>query len=233
MAALKLDVLAKTPGEQSFEVPFPPHGERKRVPSVVAAVAQIVRWRCGELHALDEAGAPDLLRRRAAAPGARCDVRGRGAEDRRRRNAFVDGGCPQSRLGRGFRARFEGDHIARRTSRGPIQCGSPATIRARSMDSCGMLSLDMRVLDPAWIGMKLRKLLDYSEPLGDFLAFVPGERPAADMVLDGGLPRAPRHSPLRDARCARRAGLSHARNGYPRSAARGGRPEAHARGAVQ
>jgi len=39
-----------------------------------------------------------------------------------------------------------------------------------------ILSLDMRVIDPAWIGMKLRKLLDYSEPLGDFMAFIPGER---------------------------------------------------------
>jgi ribonucleoside-diphosphate reductase alpha chain len=41
---------------------------------------------------------------------------------------------------------------------------------------CKMLSLDMRVLDPAWIGMKLRKLLDFPEPLGDFMAFVPGSR---------------------------------------------------------
>jgi len=32
------------------------------------------------------------------------------------------------------------------------------------------------VLDPAWIGMKLRKLLDLPEPLGDFMAFVPGSR---------------------------------------------------------
>jgi hypothetical protein len=39
-----------------------------------------------------------------------------------------------------------------------------------------VLSLDMRVLDPAWMGMKLRKLLNYSEPLGDFMAFVPGQR---------------------------------------------------------
>jgi len=30
------------------------------------------------------------------------------------------------------------------------------------------------VIDPAWIGMKLRKLLNYSEPLGDFMAKVPG-----------------------------------------------------------
>jgi ribonucleoside-diphosphate reductase alpha chain len=38
-----------------------------------------------------------------------------------------------------------------------------------------LLSLDMRVIDPAWIGMKLRKLLSYAEPLGDFMARVPGE----------------------------------------------------------
>ena len=41
---------------------------------------------------------------------------------------------------------------------------------------CKILSLDMRVLDPAWIGMKLRKLLDFPEPLGDFMAFVPGSK---------------------------------------------------------
>ena len=34
----------------------------------------------------------------------------------------------------------------------------------------------MRVIDPAWIGMKLRKLENYSEPLSDFLAFVPSEK---------------------------------------------------------
>ena len=45
----------------------------------------------------------------------------------------------------------------------------------RALDGLSkLLSLDMRVLDPAWIGMKLRKLLDYPEPPGDFMAFVPG-----------------------------------------------------------
>jgi ribonucleoside-diphosphate reductase alpha chain len=39
-----------------------------------------------------------------------------------------------------------------------------------------LLSLDMRVIDPAWIGMKLRKLIDYPEPLGDFMARVPGSQ---------------------------------------------------------
>jgi len=45
----------------------------------------------------------------------------------------------------------------------------------RALDGlCKLLSLDMRVIDPAWIGMKLRKLLNYAEPLGDFMARVPG-----------------------------------------------------------
>jgi ribonucleoside-diphosphate reductase alpha chain len=47
----------------------------------------------------------------------------------------------------------------------------------RSLDGlCKLLSLDMRVIDPAWIGMKLRKLLVLPEPLGDFMAFTPGTR---------------------------------------------------------
>ena len=44
----------------------------------------------------------------------------------------------------------------------------------RALDGLArILSLDMRVVDPAWIGMKLRKLLNYAEPLGHFMAFVP------------------------------------------------------------
>ena len=51
----------------------------------------------------------------------------------------------------------------------------------RALDGlCKLLSVDMRVIDPAWIGMKLRKLLNYAEPRGDFLARVPGmERQAS------------------------------------------------------
>jgi len=37
-----------------------------------------------------------------------------------------------------------------------------------------VLSLDMRIVDPAWIGMKLRKLAKYAEAQGDFMARVPG-----------------------------------------------------------
>jgi ribonucleoside-diphosphate reductase alpha chain len=45
----------------------------------------------------------------------------------------------------------------------------------RSLDGLmRMLSLDMRVMDAGWIGMKLRKLLTYAEPRGDFMTWVPG-----------------------------------------------------------
>ena len=50
----------------------------------------------------------------------------------------------------------------------------------RALDGLArLLSLDMRVIDPAWIGMKLRKLLNVGEPLGHFMAPVPGERRAS------------------------------------------------------
>src|SRR5437762_12653072 len=49
---LKLDTLAKTAGDDAFEMPFPPNGERKAMPSVSSAVAQLVRWRYEQLNAL-------------------------------------------------------------------------------------------------------------------------------------------------------------------------------------
>ena len=47
----------------------------------------------------------------------------------------------------------------------------------RALDGLArLLSLDMRVIDPAWIGMKLRKLLNVGEPLGHFMAPLPGQK---------------------------------------------------------
>jgi len=40
---------------------------------------------------------------------------------------------------------------------------------------CRLLSLDMRIMDTEWIGLKLRKLLNYAEPLGSMMARVPGQ----------------------------------------------------------
>src|SRR6266581_3903789 len=51
---LKLDTLAKTASDDAFEMPFPPHGELKKMPSVCSAVAQLVRWQCEQLNALPD-----------------------------------------------------------------------------------------------------------------------------------------------------------------------------------
>ena len=41
----------------------------------------------------------------------------------------------------------------------------------RALDGlCKSLSFDARIVDPAWIGAKLRQLLDFFEPRGDFFA---------------------------------------------------------------
>jgi len=163
---MKLDVLANTVGEDSFDMRFPPHGEMKRVPGVVSAVAQAVRWRCEQLRAFDEKGASPVLDHMFSIDEPRTGTDGT-------LSWTVDIANPAS--GEEFVLGLK-----------EIQMPDGAT-RPYSMWLSGhypraldgltrILSLDMRVVDPAWIGMKLRKLIDYSEPLGDFMAFVPGER---------------------------------------------------------
>lgn len=45
----------------------------------------------------------------------------------------------------------------------------------RTLDGlCKSLSFDLRVVDPAWVGAKLRQIATYCEARGDFMAKVPG-----------------------------------------------------------
>jgi len=173
--ALKLDVLAKTPGDQSFEMPFPPQGERRLVPSVVAGVAQAIRWRCDQLGALDEK-APDLL-----SPEGRphpvldamfaVDEPKTGTDGTLSWTVDVRNPASGDDFVLGLKEITLPDGLTR-----PYAMFL-AGHYPRALDGLArVLSLDMRVLDPAWIGMKLRKLLDFPEPLGDFMAFVPGSR---------------------------------------------------------
>ncbi|MFO1321749.1 MAG: adenosylcobalamin-dependent ribonucleoside-diphosphate reductase [Burkholderiales bacterium] len=172
---LKLDVLSKTPGETSFELPFPPSGERRLVPSVVAGLAQVIRWRCDKLGALDEKQ-PDLL-----SPGGRphpvLEAMFAVAEPKTGTDGTlswtVDIQNPAS--GEDFVLGVKEITLPDGVTRPYAMFLSGHYPRA--LDGLArLLSLDMRVIDPAWIGMKLRKLLHWSEPLGDFMAFVPGER---------------------------------------------------------
>ena len=172
---LKLDVLAKTPGEKSFGMSFPPHGEKKIVPSVVAGLAQLVRWRCDRLGALDEE-APDLLSPDGRphpvldAMYAREEPR-TGTDGTLSWTVDIVNPATDENFVLGLKEVTLPDGVTRPYSMW-LSGNYPRALDGLSR----VLSPDMRVLDPAWIGMKLRKLLSYAEPLGDFMAFVPGER---------------------------------------------------------
>ena len=128
---LKLDALANVAERRAFEMPFPPHRERRLFPGV-----DIDNPATGEAFTLTlkEITLPRLDRVTAT----RQDLQ---------TAASITRPCAVGCSGNYPRAL---DGLAR------------------------LLSLDTRVIDRAWIDVKLRKLLNYAEPLGHFMAFVPG-----------------------------------------------------------
>ncbi|HZX33647.1 MAG TPA: adenosylcobalamin-dependent ribonucleoside-diphosphate reductase [Rhodocyclaceae bacterium] len=162
---MKLDALAKTPGD-AFEMPMPPHGEKKRMPSVVSAMAQIIRWRVEQLGALKHEGPTPVMDALFSSKEPKTGTDGT-------LSWTVDVSNPST--GEDFVLGLKEITLPDGVTR-PYSMWLAGNY-PRALDGlCKLLSLDMRVLDPAWIGMKLRKLLDYPEPLGDFMAFVPGSR---------------------------------------------------------
>ena len=162
----KLDVLSRTVGEQSFDMPFPPYGEKKTFPGVVAAVAQVIRWRCEQIGALDETGPTPVLDAMFSLQEPKT-----GTDGTLSWTVDIHNPATDETFVLGLKEITLPDGVMRPYSMW-LSGNYP-----RALDGLTrILSLDMRVMDPAWIGMKLRKLLNYSEPLGDFMAFVPGER---------------------------------------------------------
>ncbi len=165
---LKLDALATVAEERAFDMAFPPTGEKRLFPGVVAATAAVIRWRCEQLGALQEGGATPVLDAMFSREEPRTGVDGTLAW-------AVDIENPGT--GEQFTLTLkevtlptpEGGHVTR-----PCAIGFAGNY-PRALDGLArLLSLDMRVIDPAWIGMKLRKLLNVGEPLGHFMAPVPG-----------------------------------------------------------
>ncbi len=165
---LKLDTLAKTRGDDSCFIAFPPTGELRQMPSLVAATAQLLRWRLDDLQALESSDAiletpvlDALFSRKEPKTGTDGTL-----------SWTVD--VLNSHTGDDFVLGLKEITLPDGVTR-PYSVWLSGEY-PRALDGlCKLLSLDMRVLDPAWIGMKLRKLLKYPEPLGDFMAFMPGE----------------------------------------------------------
>ncbi len=164
--ALKLDALTSTGGDEPFDMRFPPVGEKQRMPSVVSAIAQIIRYRCERLHTFEGSGGTPVLDVMFSVDEPRTGVDGT-------LSWTVDVANPAASddFVLGLKEVTLPDGTTRPYSMW-LSGNYPRTLDGLSR----ILSLDMRVHDPAWIGMKLRKLLNYAEPLGDFMAFVPGER---------------------------------------------------------
>ncbi|MDD2948987.1 MAG: ribonucleoside-diphosphate reductase, adenosylcobalamin-dependent, partial [Rugosibacter sp.] len=165
---LKLDALAKTQDEEAFDLPFPPNGEKKRVPGVVSALAQVVRYRCEKLGALEENDANS-----GATPVIDCmfsrDEPKTGTDGTLSWTVDISNPVSGEEFVLGLKEITLPDGVTR-----PYSVWLSGHY-PRALDGLTrLLSLDMRVLDPAWIGMKLRKLTNYAEPLGDFMARVPG-----------------------------------------------------------
>ena len=167
---LKLDVLSTVAEERPFEMPFPPSGQARPFPGVVAAMAAVLRWRCEQLGALQPGGATPVIDAMFSRDEPHTSTSGTLAW-------AVDVDNPAT--GEAFTLMLK--EVTLPTPEGGIVTRPCAVAFSgnypKALDGLArVLSLDMRVIDPAWIGMKLRKLLNYAEPLGHFMAFVPGER---------------------------------------------------------
>ncbi len=160
---LKLEVLAHTQGDKRYEIEL---GDSVfHAGSAAAALAHIVRYRADSLGSLtlpDGEATPvmdALFARKEPKSGTDGTM-----------SWSVDVVNPQT--GDDFVV-FLKELVLPNGQRRPYSVWMAGRYPRELDGLCKMLSLDMRVIDPAWIGMKLRKLLGYAEPQGDFFARLP------------------------------------------------------------
>jgi ribonucleoside-diphosphate reductase alpha chain len=164
---LKLDALLKCDGDP-VDVAMPPTGEVMRMRSVVAAMAKIIGYHAHKIGWL---------------PGDDGDLMS--AMMFRKEPKTGTGGTLSWTVD--IKNPATGDDFAMFLKELEMPDGTrrPYSVwlagdYPKTLDGlCKLLSIDMRIIDPAWIGMKLRKLTSYKEPQGDFLARVPGSEKQA------------------------------------------------------
>jgi ribonucleoside-diphosphate reductase alpha chain len=163
---MKLSALQKAVGDDAFEMAMPPDGRKVRVPSLVSGFAKLIRFRCNELGAFDGEGSDNT-----PVIDALMGVKEPKAGPDGTLSWTVD--VVNHTTGDDF-VLFLKELIMPNGQRRPYSMWLSGEY-PRVLDGlCKALSLDMRVYDPAWIGMKLRKLLNYGEPNGEFMARIPG-----------------------------------------------------------
>lgn len=164
----KLESLVKTEGNDAFMMKMPPDGDEVLVPSVVSAFAHIVLHRCSELGAFQDMEDSPVLNALMSPKEPKTEPTGTFGP-------MIDVLNPNT--GDDFvlglkELQYEQDGVTHRRPYSVWLSG----VYPRVLDGlCKSLSLDMRVIDPAWIGRKLQKLVDFPEPMGNFFAKVPGK----------------------------------------------------------
>ncbi len=162
----KLDSLMRAAGDDGFDLAMPPDGAPLRVPSLVAGFARLVHHRCEELGAFARPGATPVLDALMSPKEPKTGTDGT-------LSWTVDVLNPAT--GDDFVLGVK-ELVLPDGSRRPYSLWLSG-VYPRVLDGlCKSLSFDMRVIDPAWVGAKLRQIADFPEPRGDFLAWVPGER---------------------------------------------------------
>jgi ribonucleoside-diphosphate reductase alpha chain len=164
---LKLATLEKAQGDDGFDLPVPPNGEVVRVASLVSGFARLVRHRCVELGAF-QGLETDRSPLRDALIGPK--------EPKTGPDGTLSWTVDVLNAGTGDDlVLFLKELTMPDGQRRPYSVWLAGKY-PRVLDGlCKLLSLDMRIVDPAWIGMKLRKLLTYREVGGAFFARVPGQ----------------------------------------------------------
>jgi ribonucleoside-diphosphate reductase alpha chain len=168
---LKLDALLKCDGEP-FDAALPPTGDRMRVPGVVAAFARIVKYHATRIGWLKGKGDDSLVEAMMFRKEPKAGTNGT-------LSWTVDIENPAT--GDDF-AMFVKELEMPDGTRRPYSVWMAGRYPKNFDGLCKLLSIDMRVIDPAWIGMKLGKLMSYKEPQGDFLARVPGSEKQANFT---------------------------------------------------
>ncbi len=161
----KLDALVKT-GGTPFEMRMPGSKEPTIVPSHVAALARLVDYRCTQLGAFEAIESTPLRDSMFCAKEPKTGTDGT-------LSWTVDVKNPAT--GDDF-VLFLKELVLPDGSHRPFSVWLAGDYPEALDGLCKSLSLDMRVLDTAWIAKKLRSLLSVAEPQGDFLAKVPGNR---------------------------------------------------------
>ncbi len=162
----KLDSLMRAAGDDAFDLAMPPDGKPLRVPSLVAGFARLVHHRCEELGAFAQPGPTPVLDALMSPKEPKTGTDGT-------LSWTVDVLNPA--MGDDFVLGVK-ELVLPDGTRRPYSAWLSG-VYPRVLDGlCKSLSFDMRVIDPAWAGAKLRQIADFPEPRGDFLAWVPGER---------------------------------------------------------